>query len=95
MASKEDLESAKRDMQVKELQRKSRIAAWNDYISFGTSKAGDLTAIVCGGLDVLNPSLIPHIPHPEMLLGGGLALLGGKSILNVISKVLKGSGAGG
>jgi len=94
MASKEELAAAKRGLQIKDLQRKARIAAWNEYIGFGVSKAGGLAAAVCGGLDLLNPALIPHIPHPEAFLGGGLALLTGKSIVNVLSKLLKASGVG-
>jgi hypothetical protein len=94
MASKEELASAKRDLQIVELQRKARLSAWNDYISFGVSKGSGLTATVCGGLDLINSSLIPHVPHPEMFLGAGLALLGGKSLVGIFAKLLKSAGVG-
>lgn len=90
MASKNELEAAKRERDIIEIRTKAKIAAWNQYISFGTSKVAGLTAIVCGGLDVLNPNVIPHIPHPEYLLGGGFALLTGKSMVSFFSKILKG-----
>ena len=92
MASKEELESARRAVQIKEIERKSKIAAWNDYVSFVSSKIGGVGAVICGGLDVLNPSLIPHLPHPERILGAGLTLLTGKSVLTIIAKALKASG---
>lgn len=89
MASKEELDAVKRDLEIKELQRKAKIASWTEYLSFAVSKTSGLGAAVLGGLDILNPSLIPHIPHPEAFLGSGLALLAGKSVLNLLSKVLR------
>ena len=90
MATKDDLDSAKLDQGIIDIQRRAKLAAWNDYISFATSKLTGLAGVVCGGLDLLNPTLIPHIPHPDLVLGSGLALLTGKSMMNLLSKVVKG-----
>lgn len=54
MASKAELETMKRALLIKELERKARIAAWNEYIGFGVSKTGGLLAAICGGLDIVN-----------------------------------------
>jgi hypothetical protein len=94
MASKEELASVKRDLQIVELQRKAKLAAWNEYISFGISKGSGLAATLCGGLDMVDSSLIPHVPHPEMFLGAGIALLGGKSVVGILAKLLKSAGVG-
>jgi hypothetical protein len=84
MASKDDLECAKRDLQIKELRRKERIAAWNDYVGFATSKLVKLTATVSGRLGLVSPATFVKIPHPEMLLGGGIAILGDNRALSVL-----------
>jgi len=73
--NKEEFDAAKRALEVKQLQRKDRLAALNEYVGFAVSKLAGLGALVFGGLDIINPSLIPHIPHPEYALGTGLALL--------------------
>jgi hypothetical protein len=87
MSSKKELGEYEYELKIQALQRKERLQAWNDYTAFATSKLSGVTAVVCGGLDVVNPSLIPHISHPEMLLGAGLGLLTGKSVLSFISKI--------
>ena len=74
---------------MKQCRRRDRIAAWSDYTTFLTAKAIALTLVVCGLLDIVRPSLIPSIQHPETFLGGGLALLTGKGVLSVVAKALK------
>ena len=87
--NKEEFDAAKRALEVKQLQRKDRLAALNEYVGFAVSKLAGLGALVFGGLDIINPSLIPHIPHPEYALGTGLALLTGKSIVSKIAKAFE------
>jgi len=86
MGTKDELEAAKLERELVKL----RLAAWTDYIGFATSKATAVASIVCGGLDIVSPNLIPHISQPQYLLGGGLALLSGKSMVNLFSRILKG-----
>ena len=70
MGTKDELEAAKLERELVKL----RLAAWSDYIGFATSKVTAVASIVCGGLDIVSPSLIPHIPQPHYLLGGRLAI---------------------
>jgi hypothetical protein len=89
MATKNDEASAKRILRIKEEERKAKLRAINDWISFFVSRGTGLGATVCGGLDLFNPSLIPHISHPDKLLGAGLALLAGRSVLSGVAKIVK------
>jgi hypothetical protein len=50
------------------------------------SKLAGLGGIICGVLDLVNPSLIPGIKHPAYALGAGIALLTGKSIVSMLYK---------
>ena len=86
MGTKDELEAARLEPELVKL----RLAAWSDYIGFATSKSIAVSSIVCGGLDIFSPSLNHHISQPQYLLGGGLALLTGKSMVNLFSKILKG-----
>jgi hypothetical protein len=91
--TKEEVESAKHIEQIRALERKGRIAAWNDYISFGVSKFLGFAGLVVGGLEALDPAVLPiTLKNPELVAGIGLALLTGKSILTLIAKVEKSIG---
>lgn len=89
MITKEDFEAAKRALNIRQLERRENLAAWNEYTGFIISKLCGLAAVICGGLDLIYPSLIPHIPHPEMFLGTGLAILTGKTLVTRLAKALE------
>lgn len=90
VASKEDLEAARRREQIKDLERKGKLKAWNDWIGFAVSKATGLGGVILGGLEMLDPSVIAApIPSPEIVLATGLALLTGKGILSVFQKAAR------
>ena len=89
MATKEQVAAVKREGELIEVLRKAKLAAWNDYVGFAVSRGAGVASILCGALDIVRPNLIPNIPHPEYLLGGGLALLTGKTMVNQISKILE------
>jgi hypothetical protein len=89
MSKKQDLKYLKHELDAENVRRKATIAALTDWIGFVASKAFALFLLICGGIGVLNPLLIPRLTHPEMLLGSAMALLTGKSLLGVISKILK------
>jgi hypothetical protein len=64
------------------------LAAANDYISFAVSKTLGLGGLGLGGLELLDPSIIPlSFSHPTWVAGAGVALLTGKSVLSLIAKV--------
>jgi hypothetical protein len=69
--------------------RQERLDAWNDYISFGVNKVAGLGGIVGGAADLMDPTLIPQLHHPQYVLGAGLALLGGKSVIKLVDAVVK------
>jgi len=91
MATKEELENIKRQVEIRKLLRKEKITGWGDYVGFWSSKIVGAGMSVVGGLEIFDPSFIAAvIPHPEYSLGGGLALFAGKGILNLVIKALKG-----
>jgi hypothetical protein len=89
MITKEEFEAAKRELNIGQLKRRETLAAWNEYTGFFISKLCGLVAAICGGLDLIYPSLIPHIPHPEMFLGTGLAILTGKTLITKLARTLE------
>ncbi|HLM56252.1 MAG TPA: hypothetical protein VK422_09065 [Pyrinomonadaceae bacterium] len=91
--TKKDVESAKYKEQIRALERQNKIAAWNDYIGFGVSKLLGTAGLLIGGLEALDPALLPiNLIKPEVIAGVGLALLTGKSIVTLIAKVEKSRG---
>ena len=88
--SKREVEAAKYKEQIRSIERKGRIAAWNDYIGFVISKLVGLGGLMAGGVEALDPNILPFVlPKPEIIAGIGLALLTGKSIITLIAKVEK------
>lgn len=88
--TKNDVESVTYREQIHTLERQSKIAAWNDYISFVVSKVLGAVGLIVGGLEALDPTLLPiNLHKPEIIAGVGLALLTGKSIITLIAKIEK------
>jgi hypothetical protein len=87
------LEVAKRDIQIRQLQRKEKLAEWNAYISFVVSKLAGVAGVVLGILGMYDPQRF-HFSRPGTMLGAGLALLAGKSILTLVAKFLSQEWAG-
>jgi hypothetical protein len=69
--------------------RQERLNALNDYIGFAVNKLSGLAGVVGGGADLLHPTLLPQLHHPEYFLGAGLALLAGKPVLNLVNALVK------
>lgn len=90
LITKEDVTAAKYKQQVRSIERQGNIAALNDYVGFAVSKVGGIGATVIGGLELLDPSILPinlTMPVAAQLVGLGLALVAGKSILKIIGKL--------
>lgn len=95
IATTENIDLTKRDVgvarykeQIRAIERHGRIAGWNDYLGFVVSKLLGVTGLVLGGLEALDPSILPiTLKNPELVAGIGLALLTGKSVLTLIAKV--------
>ena len=90
MPHKRDVEIARYSQQVNAIERQGKIAAWNDYIGFGVSKVLGLGGLIVGGLEYLDPNILPIVlSKPLWVAGAGLALLTGKSVLSLIAKIDK------
>lgn len=88
--TRKDVVSVRNQMEIERIKRRARISAWSDYIEFIVSKTVGLGGLVIGGLEWLDPALLPIvIQRPALIAGGGLALLIGKSILSLLSKAEK------
>jgi len=91
--TKEDIEKAKNIVQIKAIERQGNLAAWNDYIGFITSRILGLSGLIVGGLETLDPNILPiTLKNPERIAAIGLALLAGKNILTLIIKAEKSLG---
>jgi hypothetical protein len=90
MAEKRDVTEARYLQQIKSIERQAKIAACNDYIGFFTSKILGLLGLVGGGLEILDPNLLPIVlTNPYWVAGAGLALLTGKNVINLIARIDK------
>lgn len=79
---------AKDAAQVSSIRRKARLAAWEDYAGFVVAKSAGLGALIFGGIEILDPNLLPHLPvNAETLIGGGLALLAGNKVVTLLAKI--------
>jgi hypothetical protein len=89
--SKWDVGVARRIVQVRDIQRRANIAAWNDYIGFVVSKSLGFCGLVVGGLEYLDPNLLSIVlKNPLWIAGAGLAMLTGKNLLTLIAKLERG-----
>jgi hypothetical protein len=84
----DDVKSAKNKERIRAIERRGRIAAWNEFIGFGVSKVLGLSGLVAGGIGYVAPGLSPiALNRPAWVAGAGLALLTGKNLLALVAKV--------
>lgn len=87
---KERVAIARLTSEERRIHRQANLAAWNDYIGFSVCKVAGVIGCLVGGLEVLDPSYLSiTINKPGLLVGGGLALLTGKSLVSLIAKLEK------
>jgi hypothetical protein len=88
MATKQELDAAKRDRELRKQQRLARLDDWNAYSEFAVSKILGAGGLFIGGLEVIDPNLLPLVlKHPEWYAAGGIALLTGRSVLRIVAKI--------
>lgn len=88
---KRNVETTKNLAKVRSIERAANIAAWNDYIDLVVSKVLGLAGFVVGGLEYLNPEVLPvTLPNPAWIAGAGLALLTGKKLITFVSRLERG-----
>jgi hypothetical protein len=89
MAESPEVQSARRAAQIRAIERKDRLAAWNDYLGFTVTKIAGFSCLVVGTLELIQPSLLAiGLTKPGAVAGAGLALLVGPKTVNVLAKVL-------
>lgn len=83
-----DPQEARNLAEVREIERKQRIQEWHDYISFAARNLTGFGLITVGGLEFMWPELISAtLSNPGAVAGGGLALIMGTSVINILAKV--------
>lgn len=88
--TKSDIEAAKLREQLRTIERKGKLAAWNDYVGFGTSKVIGLAGSIVAGLELLDPNFLTiNLKNPELVFGVSLAFLTGKSVLTLVAKMVR------
>lgn len=85
-----DVNQVKKEIETRQLLRKARLDAVEDYIYFVSSKVGGLGLLGSGAFEILSPDIIHAVlPQPGGLMGMGFALLGGKQALKLLAKLLE------
>lgn len=75
---------------IRVIQRRSKISAANEWVSFGVSKSLGAGGLVLGGLEWLDPNYFSIVVEkPEIMAGIGIAFLAGKSVISLIAKAAK------
>ena len=89
---RQEFEVKKRALEFKKLVRKDRLEAAGDYLGFAVQKISAGALAAAGAADMVDPAFLPHIHQPQVLLAGGLAWLGGKSVLSLVVKMINSAG---
>ena len=90
MVFKPNLDGDPEVMEAVKMRRlqQERFGRWNENINFWVGKGSGLGGALVGVADLIHPTLVPSMHHPEYLVGGGLAVLAGKSIIKVIEALI-------
>lgn len=65
--------------------RQGRLSRWREYVGFGTEMGTGAGMAIVGLLEQLVPDLIPAVvPHPGLVLIGGLGMLGGRRVIRML-----------
>ncbi len=89
--TKKDVEEARRKAEIAAIERRAKIDAWNEYIEFATAKLLGVAALIVGGLEYMDPSILPiALKRPDIVAGVGAGLLlGRKGILSLLAKIYR------
>ncbi len=93
-----DDEALRKKYETNELKGKVRAQAlrkWEDYLGFAASKITGVGALISGGLEFVDPNILPIImAEPTTAIGVGLGLLVGRKAVDVASRALDAIKAG-
>lgn len=82
------LEAKRRELEIHEKIWALRKSILDEKIAFWSSKGVGILLSLSGGAEVLDPNLLPiDFSNPSTVLGGGLALLIGKRVVDELGKV--------
>lgn len=88
MATKDDVENAKREREIRKIKRSIVVDDINAYTEVVVSKGLGIFGLGVGGLEWIDPSLLDiALQRPEWFAGVGAALLAGKSVLKAVAKI--------
>ncbi len=89
--SKKDVEVARRKVEIAAIERQAKIDNWNEYFGFVAAKLFGLAGLIVGGLEYLEPHILPFdLKRPDVIAGFGAALLfGRKRVLTLLVRVNK------
>jgi hypothetical protein len=91
MSTTPELKAAKQAAEIRMIERRAQLSAWNDYIGFGVSKVSGFALSGIGISELFSPDYLTIVlTHPSAAIGAGLALLGGPQLTKVLSKIMKG-----
>lgn len=85
-AERPDVSTARREAEIRRINRREQLGTIDDYVSFFTAKALGASGLAIGGLELLAPDVLPiALSQPSWVAAIGLALLTGKNIIKLIS----------
>jgi len=89
MTTDEEIKEAEKKAKLRKIKIESQLNAVNAYVEYVSGRVTGVGAITYGMCEILSPHLIAYdTPHPEYVLGGGVALIVGKSVLGIVKKVV-------
>lgn len=93
--SDDSVSDLRQELEKENLRRelwRARLNRWGEAAGWGTSKMLGLFGLGGGGLEWLDPSLLPlSLSDPQAVFGVGLALMVGKKALDLIPRAPDGS----
>lgn len=83
-----NLREAREKIEIDSMRRKARLDALRDYVTFGATTLGGLGLTILGTSEVFSPETLSIVlSSPETVAGAGIALLGGRKAMKVLSQV--------
>ena len=83
-----EIKTAKHRAELKAIERRTYLVALSEYAGFFVSKIGSVAMIFVGSSEWVEPDwLAITLAKPEAFIGAGIALLGGKRLADVLSKL--------
>lgn len=87
--NKSRLDEVQEELLEKELRRKARLEAIDNYIRFSVLKLSGFTALIVGVSEFIVPDFLPiTLNDPRTIWVTGLALLVGKGATDIMNKLL-------